>query len=170
MAQLSLDSREFGYCRLEECSINDSPTRLARIISENVPVVFRNGISCPAIEKWKSNEYLSQTMGDQLISVAVTPNGRADAILDDKFVLPTTMRMTLAEFFSKEKDGDVYYIQSQNSSLTAEFSALLNDLENGAELPSFAKHIFGTDTPEAVNIWMGGSESVTTLHKDHYGM
>jgi jumonji domain-containing protein 7 len=72
--EISLNAREFGYCRLEECSIDDSPARLGRIISENVPVVFRAGLSIPAITKW-TNEYLSSVMGEKLVSVAVTPNG-----------------------------------------------------------------------------------------------
>jgi jumonji domain-containing protein 7 len=99
----------------------------------------------------------------------MTNVSRFDAIVGDKFVLPKTEKMTLAEFFSKDKSGNsVYYIQSQNSSLTAEFADLLGDLENGKGLPYFAKHIFLDDTPEAVNIWIGGSRSVTSLHKDHY--
>ena len=32
---------------------------------------------------------------------------------------------------------------------------------------SWASEAFGTD-PDAVNIWMGNSESVTSMHKDHY--
>jgi jumonji domain-containing protein 7 len=176
--QVSTDARELGFCRLEECSIDD-PLRLARVVSENVPCVFRQSLSIPALENWKSEEYLSNIMGEKLISVAVTPNGyiptflfyrRADALLGDKFVVPMTVEMTLAEFFSRSREDrtSVYYIQAQNSSLSSEFAELLIDLENGADLPSFAKHIFLDEKPEALNIWIGGERSVTSLHKDHY--
>lgn len=58
----------------------------------------------------------------------------------------------------------IYYLQSQNSNLTTTpLSPLLSDLPR--HLP-FARPVLGD--PEAVNIWIGASESVTCTHRDPY--
>lgn len=88
-------------------------------------------------------------MGNKLVSVAVTPNGYADAVCDGVFTLPEEIQMPLANFLDileqheQISDGDrigskhakrssqsVYYLQKQNSCLTTEFSYLLGDVEN----------------------------------------
>lgn len=34
----------------------------------------------PALERWKSDDYLATQLGDRRLTVAVTPNGGADAV------------------------------------------------------------------------------------------
>ncbi|KAL3896236.1 MAG: hypothetical protein SGCHY_004203 [Lobulomycetales sp.] len=165
---LSQEARDFGFCRLELGDACD-PLRLARTVAQNVPVVFRNALlPCAALQLW-DRDYLCAALGDAPVSVSQTPDGRADALVDGKFCLPETREMSMSAFF-KACDTDVhavYYIQSQNSNLHAEFAPLLPDLPR---VPDIARHIFPThnQNPDATNIWIGGSRSVTSLHKDHY--
>ncbi|KAF9999787.1 hypothetical protein BGZ65_004917 [Modicella reniformis] len=52
----------------------------------------------PAFTKW-TNEYLCKTMGDKKITVACTPNGWADAVVDDQyFAMPCEKKMTFGQF------------------------------------------------------------------------
>jgi len=50
-----------------------TPLEFARLVHASRPVVIR-GVEFPALTKW-TDEYVVQRMGNQSISVAVTPNG-----------------------------------------------------------------------------------------------
>ena len=115
-------------------------------------------------------------MGMQ-ITVAMTPNGRADAVacFDSTadgsstpcFALPHEERLTFTAFMTllADKRADrVVYAQAQNDSLNQEFAPLLPDLD--PEL-AWAVAIFGQPA-DAVNLWIGDSRSVTTFHRDFY--
>ena len=78
-----------------------------------------------------------------------------------------------------DKKAPIAYLQSQDSNLTkaggaGDFSPLLADLQ-WADLHDgslrtdldWASDALGS-RPEACNIWIGRSESVTSMHKDHY--
>ena len=83
----------------------------------------------PALKRW-TDEYLIERVGDRPITVAITPNGYADAVHDGCFVRPLEERMPLREFFSRLHAGpEVHYVQLQNSNLTSEFAVLLDDVE-----------------------------------------
>ena len=56
------------------------------------------------------------------------------------------------------------YMQHQNDCLRQDFPELLEDIQ--PMLP-WADEAFGSQA-EAVNLWIGGKESVTTFHKDPY--
>ncbi|GIX86832.1 bifunctional peptidase and [Caerostris darwini] len=137
-------------------------------VSPNVPFVLRNGVShWPAIKKWKNNQYLRVQMQDKMCTVAVTPNGYADAIVDDKFVLPEERTMPFTEFLDEmesPRESRVFYLQKQNNCLADEFSSLLNDVDT--HIP-WATDAIG-DLPEAANFWLGDKRAVTSLHKDNY--
>lgn len=52
----------------------------------------------PAFTKW-TNEYLCKTLGEKEITVACTPNGWADAVVDDQyFAMPCEKKMTFERF------------------------------------------------------------------------
>ncbi|KAG0372832.1 JmjC domain-containing protein 7 [Mortierella sp. AD032] len=52
----------------------------------------------PAYTKW-TNDYLAKTLGSKEITVACTPNGWADAVVDDKyFAMPCEKKMTFEQF------------------------------------------------------------------------
>ncbi|KAJ3328957.1 JmjC domain-containing protein 7 [Kappamyces sp. JEL0680] len=56
------------------------------------------------------------------------------------------------------------YIQRQNSSLTEELPSLCGDV--GPPFP-WASQVFGGEA-DAINVWIGGSRSTSSLHKDPY--
>lgn len=151
----------------------------ARIVRQRQPVLFKNAVShWPALEKW-SDEHLSRVLGENKISVSLTPNGRADAIdaveIDGQsqhcFLLPLTREMTFGEFLRcVDERKHVAYIQEQNSSFSSEFNVLREDIclnDNASNMPfEFAAHLFGE--PDAINFWCGTEKSQTSLHKDPY--
>lgn len=74
-----------------------------------------------------------QPTGDKTVTVAMTPNGYADAPVGDRFVLPHEEQMKMRDFLqllNNERSKDVVYIQKQNSSFTDEFSELIPDAGN----------------------------------------
>lgn len=72
-------------------------------------------------------------VGDTEVTVAVTQNGYADAVYQDKFVMPEERTMTVNQFLDILEDPfhgkGVFYIQKQNPNLTDEFATLLEDME-----------------------------------------
>ncbi|XP_026691491.2 bifunctional peptidase and (3S)-lysyl hydroxylase JMJD7-like [Ciona intestinalis] len=136
-------------------------------VSRNIPCLFQNAINhWPALEKWECS-YLAEKLGDKVIQVAVTPDGYADAVRHEKFMLPMEESMTFASFIEKLFDktsSDAYYIQKQNSNLTIDFPELLCDVDSDF---TWANEAFNCK-PDAVNFWMGEKKAVTSLHKDHY--
>ena len=109
----------------------------------NRPVIFRNAIpDWPALEKWNV-DYFKKVIGDKEISVACTPNGKADAVHEGKFIKPMEIKMEFSKFIKliqnkrrtleqdipKEQADEeeyngmnsmntIFYAQHQNSSLT----------------------------------------------------
>lgn len=137
-------------------------------ISQNRPVIIQNAINhWPALTKWKTNEYLIKNLPDK-ITVAITPNGRADAVNDNYFCMPQEIEMTFEEFTEKVSNNNsdtIYYIQHQNNNFSDQaFANLWSDVESDL--------IFATDSfrckPDVMNIWIGTHQSVSSLHKDPY--
>ncbi|KAF7976269.1 hypothetical protein HWV62_7156 [Athelia sp. TMB] len=175
-----------------------SAIEFSRLVHIARPVVIK-GYDFPALHHW-SDEYLVQKMGDQAISLAMTPNGRADAVTPGPggmlyFVEPHTEHMTMELFLKKLADGkkdgssssspdgfkETAYLQSQNGNIysapyfqnrnslsetpdTCEFEQLRPDVPSEV---SWCSDAFGKP-PEAVNIWIGDKESVTSVHNDPY--
>ena len=108
------------------------------------------------------------------IAVVATPDGRADAVStlpgtgEEVFALPAEGSMTMADLLEnltgKSKGKNRLYMQQQNDCLRANFLDLEDDI---MPMLPWADTAFG-GPPEAVNLWIGGQESVTTFHKDHY--
>ncbi|XP_042599193.1 bifunctional peptidase and (3S)-lysyl hydroxylase JMJD7 isoform X2 [Cyprinus carpio] len=118
-------------------------------IGPNKPCVIRNAFSdWPALSKWNPT-YLREKVGSTVISVAVTPNGYADAVNGDRFVMPEERQMTFSSLLDivegKVKCSGVFYVQKQCSNLTEELPELTGDVQ--------------THIP-----WM----SEALVHKDHY--
>ena len=99
------------------------------------------------------------------MTVSVTPNGYADAITDGMFVMPHEDLMTLSDFLdvleSPESRPGVHYVQKQNSNLTDEFSALLDDVEE----MTWAREAFNKE-PDAINFWMGDGRAITSSRQE----
>lgn len=137
-------------------------------VSTNSPFILENGVShWPAIGKW-SCDHLRDVIPEKKVTVAVTPNGYADAVCEGKFVMPEEREMKMKDFLDvlerKDAHDDVYYIQKQNSNLLSDFSELMTDIE--VDIP-WATEAFNKKQ-DAVNFWMGQKEAVTSLHKDPY--
>lgn len=141
---------------------------LRNYVMPNLPVVIEQGVSqWPAIRKW-TKQYLLESIGEKTVTVAITPNGYADATIGKNFVLPDEKEMKFRDFLQKlklnKKGDEILYIQKQNSSFLDEFSELIPDAASEIE---WASEAFGKK-PDAVNFWMGSEHSVTSMHKDHY--
>lgn len=215
-------------------------------VSMNRPCIIENAFNhWPATYLW-TNAYLLKNMGDNEVTVAVTPNGRADAIYNHSyFVLPEERKMPFYEFinhlelyhehmndqtsecswiknkplnnyskieiirdssiqtlesntnemenvmnfsdnnFSDMNENDkkidsidigtgpdiycelcneIFYCQLQNGCMTSEYSQLCNDIELEIDFVSKALN----KKPDAVNLWMGESRSMSSLHQDPY--
>lgn len=167
----SLESREL-YLLEEIPRIAGPPSPLSfyrEFVASNSPVLIENAFGhWPAVRKW-SPSYLLEKLGNLEITVAVTPNGYADAVVGDRFVMPEERTMKFAEFLDilegkSSKEKGIFYIQKQNSNFTEEFRELLSEADT--DIP-WATEAFGV-TPDAVNFWMGDERAVTSLHKDHY--
>jgi len=123
----------------------------------------------PAMRRW-NDDYMRERLGDKQVSINVTPNGRGDAVTaDGYFAMPEERSMRFDEFLIKLRDNsagdEVVYLSSQNDNLRQEIGdALLQDVP--PSIP-FVDEALG-HTPDAVNLWMGDSRALTTLHKDHY--
>lgn len=72
-------------------------------------------------------------IGNQDVTVAVTPNGYADAVTDGQFVLPEQRIMKMSQFLdildNPSSCNGVFYIQKQNSNLTDEFQSIMKDVQ-----------------------------------------
>ena len=169
-------------------------------VAASQPVVIRHAfnhwpcVSDPA-RRWSDAEggfaYLRQAMQDAPISVAVTPDGRADALAPSSYRdgetvlrLPATKTMqvgALLDVLSAQIETEtsrvetqnvennsnhlVYYCQQQDNNFRDQFHPLHDDIDlEGIEMFNEA---FGC-APEVVNIWIGNHLSTTTAHKDHY--
>ncbi|XP_030633742.1 bifunctional peptidase and (3S)-lysyl hydroxylase JMJD7 [Chanos chanos] len=137
-------------------------------ISPNKPCIIRNAFNdWPALSKWNSS-YLRDAVGSKVISVAVTPNGYADAVNGDRFVMPEERQMTFSSLLDivegKTKSAAVFYVQKQCSNLTEELPELIGDVQ--PNIPWMSEAI--GKLPDAVNFWLGEENAVTSMHKDHY--
>ncbi|NXR14331.1 JMJD7 protein, partial [Semnornis frantzii] len=131
-------------------------------VSPNKPCIIQNAIShWPALKKWTS-AYLREVVGPKVVSVAVTPNGYADAVFQDRFVMPEERQMPFMDFLDivekKVTSPNVFYVQKQCSNLTEEFPELISDVEPDIQWMSEA---LGRK-PDAVNFWLGESAAVTS--------
>lgn len=162
-----------------------------KYVHRSTPVIVKNGWNQLLEQTGVKNGLTHDTLKDDetsLIDVSVTPNGWADAIgrLDinknpenhksnkttksEIFLLPEQTSMTFPELYQKlstqtKTSSKFYYYQKQNSSLTIECDNLLKSNKVPESVP-FADKAF--ENLDAINIWLGSSESVSSIHKDPY--
>ncbi|CAF0921128.1 unnamed protein product [Adineta ricciae] len=138
-------------------------------VSRNKPVVIKGALNqWPALSKWTDSQYLRTQLGDQLVTIDITPDGYGDSVkLHKYFVTPLEEKMPFNHFMDiidgKIQYNGIVYCQHQNSSFTTEFQQLNKDIQ---EL-DWVREAFG-HPPDAVNLWIGTSKSVSTLHHDPY--
>lgn len=166
---LSQEAKEL-YLQSKVAEIDHTITPLTfyrEYVSKNIPLVIRGAVKhWPAISKW-SIPYLREVLGNEEISVAVTPNGYADAInkidntMEEYFVMPEERFLTMSEFLDTLENitqNSIFYIQKQNSNFINSFRKLWLD---AAVDISWANEAFGKQ-PDAVNFWMGDERAVTS--------
>ncbi|GAA5904713.1 hypothetical protein JCM6882_008354 [Rhodosporidiobolus microsporus] len=176
LRKLVKDYQSLNSATVPELSSPPTPLAFSRFVAANRPVVVRGGGigAVPALDKW-SDQYLNDRLGDKEVQISVSPLGNADSIVSGLFVEPASVSMPLSQLFSKlrEEEGDVrgeatspvFYLQTQNGNLGDEYVGLQEDV--GMEGPAWAREVFG-EPPDAVNVWMGGRRSKTSMHKDPY--
>lgn len=163
--------------QIQTLDLPPSSLQFSRLVRISRPVKIK-GLRIPAAALW-TNEYLCEKMADKLVSIAVTPNGRADAVCEGPngqiyFVEPHIEKMSFADFMAK-LNGDqpeVYYLQSQNGNIysanethsSSEYEALQVDVPPEISWCSEALD----RKPDAVNLWIGNGESITSIHCDPY--
>ncbi|KAF8076394.1 cupin-like domain-containing protein [Lyophyllum atratum] len=165
-----------------------SAVEFSQLVHISRPVVIK-GFKIPASTLW-SDAHLTNCMGTRKISIAVTPNGLADAVHrgpDNQlyFVEPHVETMTMMEFLSYISTGsnslspEVCYLQSQNGNLysrtgtdfeEADVSSISEFQPLRCDVPSdisWCTEALGK-SPDAVNLWIGDSRSITNIHSDPY--
>jgi peptidyl-lysine (3S)-dioxygenase / protease len=134
----------------------------------------------PASELW-TKEYLVNKLGDRKLAVNLTPDGRADSVqvvsvpqengeilTTEHFVYPAEAEMSLHDFYillESQNPNCIPYLSQQNDNLRQDLSELMDDIDLFVPI---AQQVFGTDEPEAVNLWIGDERSVSSMHKDHF--
>ncbi|KAM3564904.1 hypothetical protein MY1884_000504 [Beauveria asiatica] len=171
---------ELNSSSIHELDCEPSPLDFMRHVARNTPFVVRGGASSwRACNKW-DKDYLVSALAGQSVNVAVTPHGNADAPAvspahaSPLFAKPHEEFQPFDEFLhyiiSQETDPDfpqsaeVRYAQTQNDNLRQEYQCLFKDAQKDIPFASIALQ----RPPEAINMWIGNSRSVTATHKDSY--
>ncbi|KAI1175481.1 phospholipase A2 [Nemania sp. FL0916] len=186
IAELLVSYNELNSSRIEELDEEPSPLEFMRYVARNIPFVVRGGAQdWTATRSWDA-AYLRSALTGHKVNVAITPFGNADAPTPDGkghivFAKPHEEDWDFGEFLEhviqQEKtasldgehrpgagDDEVWYAQTQNDNLRHEYISLFSQVE---ESIAFARIALARD-PDAINMWIGNSRSVTALHRDNY--
>ncbi|KAI5479833.1 phospholipase A2 [Pseudohyphozyma bogoriensis] len=180
LRHLVRDYQELNSSTATEVDATPTALEFAKFVAANRPLVIRGEGQrqvLPALARW-TDKYLCDKLGERKVTVAVSPNGRADSVIDGYFVEPAAAQMTMHELLhslnptSSSSSGPVFYLQSQNGNLSpdGDLHPLAEDVGDG---PAFARDIFGESlgagpSPDVANVWIGDAQSKTSLHKDPY--
>jgi len=197
----TLRDTHYGHSVIEHSS-PPNVVQFSKAVGHGIPFVVR-GIakSWPAIDRtnkhrW-TNEYLSEKLGENPVTVSLTGDGFADAVnwIEDAASHPRRRMM-----FDMHPNGTGHKISGQfvfaspyetqlpfttvlkhlldPSSSTIAHLQLQNDCLRSPEysilltdvpfaIPPWATPILGAK-PEALNFWMGRHHSVSSMHSDPY--
>ncbi|KAL2075300.1 hypothetical protein VTL71DRAFT_243 [Oculimacula yallundae] len=165
-----------------------SPLEFLRFVAQNRPFVIRGGAAdWKAVKEWNVAT-LKEILDGVSVNVAVTPVGNADSPVKSPttnellFVKPHEEQQPFSTFLdfviTQEKaissqgpltaqkipGGEVRYAQTQNDNLPSEYALLSTHVPSSIPFSRIAL----SSQPDAVNLWIGNSLSVTALHKDNY--
>ncbi|KAK3359963.1 cupin-like domain-containing protein [Lasiosphaeria hispida] len=156
-----------------------SPLEFMRFVAKNTPFVVRGAAAdWKATRTWTSG-FLKSHLADETVNVAVTPAGNADAPTTYKdgslvFAKPWEEDQPFPDFLDyvirqekreTENSEEIRYAQTQNDNLRNEYASLFSHVQQ--DIP-FARIALEQESPDAINLWIGNSHSVTALHKDNY--
>ncbi|KAM4542295.1 bifunctional peptidase and (3S)-lysyl hydroxylase JMJD7 isoform 2-T2 [Odontesthes bonariensis] len=167
LAEFSLEAHEL-YLNLSVPYLDDLPDPLQfyrEWIGPNKPCIIRNAFGhWPALSRW-TPDYLREKIGSKVISVAVTPNGYADAVVGDRFVMPEERQMSFSSVLDiiggKVQRRGVFYIQKQCSNLLHELPELIDDLE--PHIPWMSKALVHKDPYENLYCVVSGEKHFILL-------
>eukprot|EP01122_Echinamoeba_exundans_P015572 TRINITY_DN7453_c0_g1_i1.p1 TRINITY_DN7453_c0_g1~~TRINITY_DN7453_c0_g1_i1.p1 ORF type:complete len:336 (+),score=52.70 TRINITY_DN7453_c0_g1_i1:35-1042(+) len=172
--RLSMDMKDFCWPNEIERIQKPSPAEFYReYVAANKPVIIMNAFDdWPALKRWDL-DYLRKKAGALQISIDLTPAGHGDCIVEkdgkNYFVKPMQYKTRFANYIDylvgKRKQEGVYYLQKQNDNFRLEFQLLHNDVLPNVQ--QWGEEAFGV-SPDAVNLWMGDSRAVSSMHKDFY--
>ncbi|KAM0904429.1 hypothetical protein ACQ4PT_018011 [Festuca glaucescens] len=180
--ELWAESRELLGLHAEDVPRADLlPTPLAFLrdhVSPGRPLIVSAAATShwPAVSLWPTESYLPDALHSTDVSVHLTPSGRADALAPHPrrpgarcFASAQVRRVDFPSAVQLIRGSDpvaglVAYAQQQDDCLRGEYAAVAGDVD--AHVP-WASEALGC-LPEAVNLWIGNSCSVTSFHKDHY--
>lgn len=176
IADLITSFNELNPGTVEELDEEPSPLEFMRYVARNTPFVVRGGAAdWPAIRRWSAG-YLREQLAGHRVNVAVTPFGNADAPTamegenEPVFAKPHEEDQPFEKFLEylttqeKEGHGEVRYAQTQNDNLRNEYSFLYSQVPPSIPFARIALQ----KSPDAINMWIGSSKSVTALHRDNY--
>ncbi|KAL6578654.1 Lysine-specific demethylase jmj32 [Orobanche minor] len=151
---------------------------LRHYVTPNKPCLISAAVpKWPALSLWPSAAYLRKTLASTVVSLQLTPTGKADALAPhptdatsrcfasahvEKLPFPEAMDLVMASDEGNNKT--VGYLQQQNDCFRDEYGPLAGDCEEHVPWASEALGLL----PEAVNLWIGNNLSETSFHKDHY--
>ncbi|KAI0122957.1 phospholipase A2 [Xylariales sp. AK1849] len=178
IAELINSFNELNPSTIEELDEEPSPLEFMRFVAKNTPFVVRGGASdWTATKTWSAESFLKALQGHQ-VNVAVTPSGNADAPTVNSqgttvFAKPLEEDQPFAEFMdyltkqeleSGFEGSEVRYAQTQNDNLRHEYISLYSQTLKSIPFARIALQ----KEPDAINMWIGNSKSVTALHRDNY--
>ena len=159
-------------------SVNVTPTGLgdALLSTEGTDLRFRGGEDAKA-ERGNARETSSPSSPARPPLVFVQPEAR-------RMRFSEFMKLVSQDIASRENrhagTGDaraldsrapreIAYVSAQDDSFSAEFASALSDDLRGAAASGidWARDAFGC-APDAVNLWCGPRDAVTSFHRDHY--
>ncbi|OIW29810.1 phospholipase A2 [Coniochaeta ligniaria NRRL 30616] len=171
---------DLNSCVIEVLDEEPSPLEFMRYVARNTPFVVRGAAAdWKASQKWHA-AHLRDALRHISVNVAVTPAGNADSPTTREdgsivFAKPWQEDQPFPDFLdyvmrqetdpeSLAPDSEVRYAQTQDDNLRNEYLSLADDVPR--DIP-FARIALQKD-PDATNLWIGNSRSVTALHKDNY--
>ncbi|KAB5550980.1 cupin-like domain-containing protein [Coniochaeta sp. 2T2.1] len=184
IADLINTYNDLNSSAIEALDHEPSPLEFMRYVARNTPFVVRGAASdWKACQTWNL-EHLKEALRDINVNVAVTPAGNADSPTTRPdgtivFAKPAYEDQPFPSFLDyvvgQEKHAsssshsahpvsEVRYAQTQDDNLRHEYLSLSGDVPR--DIP-FAR-IALQKGPDATNLWIGNSRSVTALHRDNY--
>ncbi|KAF4660611.1 hypothetical protein FOL47_007071 [Perkinsus chesapeaki] len=154
--------------KLEYEDVKAHPFRFYRdFISQNRPAIITGITKALGIDKV---DWGSAIASEKLVSVNFTPNGKADAVLENKvFAKPCEEKIPFGDFWeyitSRREDRGIPYLSHQNDSLRQEIPELI-----GKYIPERIEWLDETleTKVDAVNLWIGDERSHSSTHSDFY--
>jgi len=160
----------------------DEKSFLLRYVVTRRPVILIGAVDhWKAIKLWSDPSSsgfnrMASLCKDSVTSLQCTPDGKGDCVKDGLFVKPMDRRLRFSDALERINAArndttrlcEIPYLSGQDDCLRKELPGLLADLGGDASVRIATSALGGASGVEAINLWVGLSGSVSTLHKDNY--